>query len=406
MLLVLHYRSKKKQGIEGNTTSGGATTELDLMLNDANRKLRDAQQGAKKLDGLPLLYLMGEEGSAKTTLVLQSGLDPELVAGTVPREGESLPTPMINLWFTKLAVLLEIGASVRQSNSPLTRLVERTRPKAYRSAFGTGAAARAAIVCVSAEQLLLPDAGASLLASARSTGIQLREISRLLGTTLPVFVIVTKLDRITWFEHYARNLTNVEVRQILGSPLPRTSASAGVYADEATRIVGEVLDQLSYKLGEFRIEMLDREADPRNTSGVYEFPREFAKLRKVLNQYAVELCKPSHLSANPYLRGIFFTGIRAQVVERAASKPVAEELPLQNASATQFLNISMGKLGSSAPSSQPAMVSSRVPQLDSSYPGCCPSSFWAIRARSHPHLRRRQQGSFAGSCLPHWPCAF
>ena len=64
--------------------------------------------------------------------------------------------------------------------------------------------------------------------------------------------------------------------------------------------------------------MLDRENDPANVTGVYEFPREFGKLRKNLNQYLVELCKPSQLSANPYLRGFYFTGIRARIVERAS----------------------------------------------------------------------------------------
>ena len=361
VILVLHFRAKKREGREGD--AAGATGEVDVLLNDANRKLRESQQGAKTLDALPLIYLLGETGAAKTTLVVRSGLDPELVAGTASRDGESAPTPVLNLWFTKLAAILEAGASVRQSNALLTRMIERTRPKAYRSAFGTGAAARAAIVCVSAEQLLLADGGASLMAAARATGAQLREISRLLGTTLPVYVIVTKLDRVPHFEEYVRNLSNVEVRQILGSPLPKTDVSAGVYADQAARMVAGVLDGLAYKLGEFRVEMLDRENEPRNAPGVYEFPREFGKIRKSLNQYLVELCKPSQLSANPYLRGFYFTGIRAQIVERMANAPVAEERVPQDASATQYLNISLGKSQSPGrTAAPPTMVSSRVPQ--------------------------------------------
>jgi type VI secretion system protein ImpL len=362
-ILILHFRAKKNQSQEGDPAAGGATGELDMLLNEANRKLRESQQGAKTLDGVPLIYILGETGAAKTTTVIRSGLDPELVAGTAPREGDMVPTPVLNLWFTKLAALLEVGETVRQSNSLLTRLVERTRAKAYRSAFGTGAAARAAVVCVSTEQLLVADAGASLLAAARTTGAQLREISRLLGTPLPVYVIVTKLDRVPHFGEYVRNLSNVEVRQILGSPLPKSGAAAGVYADQAARTLATVLDGLAYKLGEFRVEMLDRETEPANTSGVYEFPREFGKLRKNLNQYLVELCKPSQLSANPYLRGFYFTGIRAQIVERMASAPAAEERAPQDAGATQYLNISLGKSQSSGRAPQPAaMVSARVPQ--------------------------------------------
>jgi len=125
-----------------------------------------------------------------------------------------------------------------------------------------------------------------------------------------------------------------------------------------------VIDGLVYQLGEFRVEMLDRENDPRNSSGVYEFPREFGKVRKVLNQYLVELCKPSQLSANPYLRGVYFTGVRARVVERAAAAPsVPERAVPQDAGATQYLNISAGRAGFGAPpAAPPVMVSSRVPQ--------------------------------------------
>jgi type VI secretion system protein ImpL len=365
ILLVIHFRAKKRKAEEGGDPSGsGSTEELDLLLNDANRKLRASQQGAKTLDSMPLLYILGEAGAAKTTTVLRSGLDPELLVGTAPNEGTQVSTQVLNLWFTKVTALLEIGANLRQNNALLRRLVSRTRAKAYRSAFGTGAAPRAVIVCVSAEQLLVADGGASLLASARATGLQLREISRLLGMAVPVYVIVTKLDRIPHFEEYARNLSDEEVRQILGSPLPRSDASAGTYVDQASRTLASVLDSLCYKLGEFRVEMLDRENEPRNVPGVYEFPRELGKLRKNLNQYLVELCKPSQLSANPYLRGFYFTGIRARLVERLASAPVPEEQRASHdASATQFLNVSMGRPGaSSRPASAGAMVSSRVPQ--------------------------------------------
>ena len=363
-IIVMHLRAKKEKEQQGEEPGTAATAELDLMLNDANRKLKTAQQGAKALDSLPLLYILGDTGSAKTTTVLKSGLDPELLAGTATLDGEQVPTGVINLWFTKAAALLEIGSSVRGNNTLLGRLVHRTRAKAYRSAFGSGAAPRAVIVCVSADQLLVADAGQSLLASARATGAQLREISRILGMPLAVYVIVTKLDRVPHFAEYVRNLSDAEVRQILGAPLPRSEASAGVYAEQASRLLAGVIDGLVYRLGEFRIEMLDRENEPRNVSGVYEFPRELGKLRKNLNQYLVELCKPSQLSANPYLRGFYFAGIRARIVERAVSAPAAvEPRPApQEAGATQFINLSMGRAAPRAATPGPVMTQARVPQ--------------------------------------------
>ena len=174
---------------------------------------------------------------------------------------------------------------------------------------------------MSVEQFLAADAATSSVASARIIAAQLREISRLLGAALPVYVIFTKLDRIPHFAEYVRNLSNDEVRQVLGNVLPANQTSAGVYADKMSRELASALDLLTYSLGEFRVEVLNRETEPANAPGAYEFPREFGKLRRNLNQYLVELCKPSQLSANPYLRGFFFTGLRAQILEQRAAAP-------------------------------------------------------------------------------------
>jgi type VI secretion system protein ImpL len=372
VILVIHFRAKKRQAGEGEVPGGDASSEIDVLLNDANRKLRHSQQGAKSLDGLPLLYLLGEAGAAKTTLVVRSGLDPELIAGAAPREGNVAPTPVLNLWFTSQAAILEAGEAVRQNAGVLRRLIARTRPKAYRSTFGSGAPARAAVVCVSVEQFLATDAATSSLASARGIAAQLREMSRLLGAALPVYVIVTKLDRVPYFAEYVRNLSSDEVRQVLGKVLPARETSAGVYADTMSRELGSALDVLTYSLGEFRIEALNRETEPRNAPGVYEFPREFGKLRKNLNQYLVELCKPSQLSANPYLRGFFFTGLRAQMLEQrgAAPAPPPESAAVE-IGATRMFSLQDVQGASRPPAQQ--MGATRAPQ-------------WAFLPRVFPEM--------------------
>ncbi|HXP08181.1 MAG TPA: ImcF-related family protein, partial [Acidobacteriaceae bacterium] len=367
-ILVIHFRAKKRQAGEGEVSGSDASSEIDVLLNDANRKLRHSRQGVKSLDGLPLLYLLGEAGAAKTTVVVRSGLDPELIAGAAPREGNVAPTPVLNLWFTRQAAILEAGEAVRQNAGVLHRLIARTRPKAYRSS----APARAAVVCVSMEQFLIADAATSSVASARVIAAQLREMSRLLGTALPVYVIFTKLDRVGYFAEYVRNLSSDEVRQVLGKALPAREISAGVYTDTMSRELGSALDVLMYSLGEFRLEALNRETEPRNAAGVYEFPREFGKLRKNLNQYLVELCKPSQLSANPYLRGFFFTGLRAQMLEQRMAAPVA---PMGNAAAeigaTRMFSMQDAQ-GASRPAAQ-QMGATRAPQ-------------WAFLPRIFPEM--------------------
>jgi type VI secretion system protein ImpL len=362
-IVLMHHRNKKQKALEGNSGDSSAINEIDLLLNDANRKLRESQQGVKSLEYLPLIYILGDPGSAKTTTVLQSGLEPELLAGTASHDSEPAPTQILNLWYTRFAAFLEIGPTIRQSNALLARLMHRTRATAYRSAFGTGAPPRAVIVCVSADQLLAQQGADTLLGSARTTGGHLREISRIFGMPVPVYVIVTKLDRVPHFEEYVRNLSEDEVRQVLGTPLGRIDSSAGTYADHASRTLSGGIDALVFKLGSFRVEMLHRENEPANVPGVYEFPREFGKLRKNLGQYLVELCKPSQLSANPYLRGFYFTGVRARVVERVAAAPAAAQAPVaKDAGATQFLNLSSLRAQAAGQAAAPVVTSARVPQ--------------------------------------------
>ena len=72
--------------------------------------------GVKSLASLPLIYVIGDENSAKTQTVLQSGLDPELIAGNVYRDGLVAPTQLANIWLAGNYVLVEAGgAMLRQA---------------------------------------------------------------------------------------------------------------------------------------------------------------------------------------------------------------------------------------------------------------------------------------------------
>ncbi len=323
---ILYYRKgAEKSSMTANGVSDGSSGDLNLLLQDAARKLAAAQQvGPKSLDRMPLIYLLGDAGSAKTTSVVQSGLEPELLAGQVYRSGDVMPTPLVNLWYTQQAAILEAGEGVRSSAQLFSKLVRRTRPKPHRALFGATLPARAAVVCVSAERFLGGEGPLAWQDSARHTGAQLREISRILGAAVPIYVVITKLDRVPYFAAYVRNLSGEEAQQVLGTTLTPRAASSGVYAEEASQRIGQALDKLFYSLGEFRLELLEREPGQQNAADVYEFPRELRKLRNSILEYLVELSRPSQLSANPYLRGFYFTGVRAQVIEQivSASTPV------------------------------------------------------------------------------------
>ncbi len=359
IILVIHFRERRRNAATKNVAGG---TEMDTLLRDAEKRLAAAQRtGAKSLDSLPLLYLLGEANSAKTTAVLKSGLDPELLAGQIYRDQDVIATPVVNLWYTQQCVIVEAGDAVRKSPALWSKLIRRTRPKAYRSAMGTQAPVRAAVVCISCEQFLGANASDAALTAARSTNQMLRDLAQHLGTEVPVYVIFTKLDRIPDFTEYVRNLTAEEASQPFGMAFARSDASSGLYAEKAMAEVTSSLDQLIFSLGEYRLELLTRETEAKNVDPVYEFPREIRKLRNNLAAYLVELARPSHLNANPYLRGFYFTGVRAHMVEQMVSSPAqAPKAAPAEAGATRMFSVQ--QMQAAAVPAAPQVISQKVAQ--------------------------------------------
>jgi type VI secretion system protein ImpL len=357
-ILIIYLRNRRREAgvrtVQGNS-------ELEVLLRDAERKLSTAQRsGGKSLDSLPLLYILGEPNAAKTTTVLKSGLDPELLAGQIYRDQDVVATPVANLWYSQQCVLVEAGDAVRKSPPLWRKLIRKTRPRAYRSALGSQAPIRAAVVCVSCEQFAGTTASDTVLASARATNQMLRDLAQQLGTEVPVYVILTKLDRVPNFTEFVRNLSTEEAGQLFGIAMPRSEVASGLYAEKATQETTSRLDQLIFSLGEFRLEMLSRESELKNVDPVYEFPREMRKLRNNLSAYLVELTRPSHLNANPYLRGFWFTGVRAHVVEQmvsASARPV--QAPQADAGATRMFSLQQMQ-AAAAPT--PQVVSQKIAQ--------------------------------------------
>ena len=72
---------------ESPQTGGSDSMNLDALLRDADHKLRTSRLRIKSIAEAQIIYIVGEDNSAKTQTVLQSGLDVELLAGNLFRDG-------------------------------------------------------------------------------------------------------------------------------------------------------------------------------------------------------------------------------------------------------------------------------------------------------------------------------
>src|SRR5579864_2727259 len=320
----VHKINKAKAASTEDDSHAGGADDLDTLVREAVRRLKHSTLGrGTNLGSLPLVFVMGDAASTKTTVLIHSALDPELLAGQVYRDNEVLPTSSANIWYTRQAIFVDPAGSMMGQADRWRRLVRLLQPGRFSAALGKRVQApRAAIVCFDCETFLQPGASETAVSAARRMSTRLQEVSQLLGISFPVYVLFTRLDRISFFTEFVRGMSTDEVAEVLGATLPLRSLSAGVYADEETRRLTKAFDEIFYSLAERRIVLLPRENDADKLPAIYEFPREMKKLRTLLVQFLVDLARPSQLGTNPFLRGFYFTGVRPIVVDDVVAAPV------------------------------------------------------------------------------------
>ena len=365
--LVYVWRNKRQRAKEAAAQGGQADTataekEIETFIRDAELRLAQSNVGKEaKLAQLPVFFLIGESSAAKTSVFVQSGVEPDLLAGQVYQDNTVIPTRPVNFWLAQKSVFVEAGGKLLADPGRWTTLIKRLNPRRRNPFRRRPPSPRAAVVFLDGELFLQPNVEDALALTARNLRTRLGEISQTLGIRLPVYVLFTKLDRLAHFTDFVGNLTDQEVTQVLGVTLPLRSdrEQGGVYAEEESRRLTAAFDELFRALCDQRLIFLAREHDPNKLSAVYEFPREFRKLRSSAVRFLVDLGRPSQLRANPFLRGFYFSGVRPVVV--------ADNAPVQRASAGYkglttglFSSPSFAKLDD--PFGEPSGRTRRVPQ--------------------------------------------
>ena len=318
-----------------------ADEEIDNLLAAAqSRLLTSGAAGAGKFGKLPLILILGPSGSTKTSVVVHSGLEPELLAGEALRGEVPVPTSAINAWFTQGTIVVEAAGKLAGEPSRWQRLVQRIEPSRAAAVLSRGVQApRLAVVCFGCDELLKPGASEAVPAAARKLRARLAEASERLGIRLPVYVLFTRADRLPYFDDYVRSLSRDEAREVLGATLPLTPpAQPGAYAEQQSQRLQHAFREIIHTLALKRLDVLPREVQEEVRAGAYEFPRELRKVSDLAIQFLLELTRPSQLAASPFLRGFYFTGVRAVLVSDAQPVPAPSPAPAAALDATSVFN--------------------------------------------------------------------
>jgi type VI secretion system protein ImpL len=327
------YSKSRKQppetGMTGGSQGASGQAPMENLLRETSARLASSALGrGARLTALPVIFVTGPEGSAKTTAVLQSGLEPELLAGQVNEDGSVAPTMVGNTWLAQRSVLIEVGSDIQANPKTWETLARHVQSGKLEAAFGKSERApRAVVVCYECENLLKPGATETVAEAAKALRAQLYQLAAKLGSHLPVYVLFTKLDRVAFFLDFVRNLDRDEAAQIFGTTLPAEKMNTGAYGESETARLAHALGELANSLSYRRTELLTREENSATALSAYEFPREFRKLRTAAVKFLVELCRPSQLNQGPFLRGFYFAGVRPVLVNDEVGAEVTPSEP-------------------------------------------------------------------------------
>jgi len=316
--IAAYWRFQADQRRKALALSGELGSELDFVLAEAGKKL---QATGQSLDRLPIFFVLGGRGAAKTTLILNSGLDPELLAGLVYQEGNQLvQTRSANVWLARRGVFMEVAPTLLENDKLWAAFAQRFAPSGFMALRARSIPApRSVLLLVGIEEFFQQGAGEMMSTKARILNQRLTGLSGALGSRLPVYVLFTKADQMPHFAAYVANMSNDEATQVLGATIPiRDLTANGVYAEQASRHFSDLIEELFRSLAERRIGLQERDANPLGRPSVYEFPREFRKLKQAATTFLVDLCRPSQVAVSPFVRGFYFAGVRPVLVSDAA----------------------------------------------------------------------------------------
>ncbi len=302
------------------------TLEFTGLVDEANRRLTvlgaSAQGGVPAtVQTLPLYLVVGAEGSGKTTALVNSGMEPRLLAGEAQKDGQVVPTGLANIWFAEGAIFVEVAGRVLMQEperweKALRVLAAQKEVSRWQRWLGTrvlGSNLRGVLLACDTGMLIQARDVHRLGTMARTLNERLQAVQQVMRADFPTYVLLTQCDVVRYFQEFFEPLSEAESRQVLGATLPVLAAgneAAEAYSDREGGRLTKCLNRLYQSLADKRMVLLAREELTDKRALAYEFPREMKKVRGELVRFLLEVFRPATMATPCRLRGFYFSGQR------------------------------------------------------------------------------------------------
>ncbi len=276
-----------------------ALLELQERWAAAVASLRASRLGrhGNPLYRLPWFMIFGETGSGKSTAVAHARLT-NILGEAGPAKGIA-STRNCDWWFFKNAIILDTAGRYAvpladEDNGEWERflvLLAKYRRKEPLNGL---------IVTLPADRLLEDDADA-LAAYGRSIRLRIDQLMRVLGAKFPVYLLMTKADRLLGMTAMAELLPE----KLRGQAMGLMNAAEN---DDPLEFLSRAISHVSRRLKDLRLQ-LARQAGRAGSRAVL-FPDEFERLAPGIQAFAQGAFHDNPYQETPFLRGFFISSGR------------------------------------------------------------------------------------------------
>ena len=311
-----------------------SAAETSAEIAELRTRLRDALATMRRITRrrfgyayeYPWYLMMGAPGAGKTTLLTNSGLKFPLgdALSAEPMQGVG-GTRNCNWWFTDRAVMIDTAGRYTTQDTGHER-----DARGFLGFLGMLHRARRrqpinGIVMTLSLVDVLTQAPEARLREIRAIRQRLSEIEETLGARVPVYIVLTKADKLTGFARFFDSLGAQARKQVWGITFPfRESRTPGSLPGIFSREYQALLTRLNAML----VERMQQETDIDQRGRIFRFPAQVSALHDALREVVEELSSGSDRISEPLLRGIYFaSAVQDDADERrnrtAAGIPIA-----------------------------------------------------------------------------------
>ena len=343
--------------IEGATVDPKAAgrEEVKILQDRLKAALRLMRRTARRRWGyayaFPWYLMMGAPGAGKTTLIQNSGLKFPLgnADGADPVAGVG-GTRDCNWWFTDQAVLIDTAGRYTTQDSDRARdaagftgflaMLRKTRKDQPINGI---------LLTLSLTDLLSQDP-ADRLREVRAIRERLAEVEDTLRARVPVYLLLTKADRLPGFGAFFDDLGAAAREQVWGTTFDLTDDRS--VPDRFSTEFRALQDRLVALLPG----RLQQEADIDERGAIFRFPAQVAALHDSLREVVEELASGTEGVRPPLIRGVYFVSATQEASARRAATA-----PARSMNRSFFVSTLIGKvvLGEAALVTQDARVARR-----------------------------------------------